>query len=229
MTSGSRGVPLHAGAERPGRILYGFDQTVGRRCRDDEPLADLPHGLMMTAVYGTRVAVDPLPQDAVQLRPFGDPDIVRNRVRRLAHFMLDGVWKLARNVLHERSAARHVQHLNPAADRKQRNVCVGRSARQLDFVGIATRLSRLERRMGLLAVQRRLNVVTAGQQDAVHFRHHGRGGVRGVVEDTHLAACAADSLLVVMLLGARGDSDDRHGAYILAGTATPIRSRAWDS
>src|SRR5436189_3197136 len=72
-----------------------------------------------------------------------------------------------RDVLHERSAARDVQHLHPAADCQDRQSPAARSARQakLEYVNLWLGWAELGMRVG--AVASRLQVGSAGQADPV--------------------------------------------------------------
>ena len=74
-----------------------------------------------------------------------------------------------RDVLDERAAGGDVQDLRAAADREQRQVAGHRPARQIDLELVAPRLGIVDRRVAILAVEHRIDVAAAGQQQAVEL------------------------------------------------------------
>ena len=96
-----------------------------------------------------------------QSRSFGSvTECVRSRLDR------------GRDVLHQRAAGGDVQHLGAAADRQQRHVAGHRAARQIDLELVAARLRVVGQRVAILAVEDRVDVAAAGQQDPVDFVQH---------------------------------------------------------
>src|SRR5688572_17418117 len=138
-------VPLHADAEPLARVLDGFDDTVGCRRRDDESAPHLLHRLMMTTVHRAGVAVNPLAQQLVEQGALGDPDVVGDGERRVAHLMGERFRQLTRDVLHQGAAAGNVQHLDAPADPKQRDISVARALCQLELEAVAAGFGRFER------------------------------------------------------------------------------------
>ena len=69
-----------------------------------------------------------------------------------------------RDVLDERAAGGDVQHLRAAADGEQRQVGSHRAPREIDLELVASRLGIVDGRVPLLAVEHRIDVAAAGQQ-----------------------------------------------------------------
>ena len=70
---------------------------------------------------------------------------------------------LRRNVLHERAAACDVEHLNPAADREDRQLPRASGGDERDLELVAPLFSLVDRRVRGLAISRRRDVGAAGQ------------------------------------------------------------------
>ena len=82
--------------------------------------------------------------------------------------------------------------------------------------------------MRRFAVQRRCDILAAGQQQAVEAVER-VGDLHGRLEDADFAAGMEDRLPVVLQLAARRDSNQWHEhqrRYIRVGTSIPIRSSA---
>ena len=99
-----------------------------------------------------------------------DRDLV-DGVGRTAALAVHDVGDLGQ-VLLERAAQRHVEHLVAAADAEQRQaeVAGGAGQRQLEHVGVGMAAGDVGR--GLGAVVLRVDVAAAGQQQAVESGHH---------------------------------------------------------
>src|SRR4029434_9581683 len=114
-------MPLHAEHESAARVLERFDHSVGRRRGDGQTFADVLGCLVMTAVHRAGVRIlEALAQGPFEQAIGCQPHVVRDRKAWLLDAMLDGRPDFIGNVLNERAAPRHVEYLNPAADRKER-------------------------------------------------------------------------------------------------------------
>jgi hypothetical protein len=82
--------------------------------------------------------------------------------------VLHGAGPFAREVLPERAAERHVHHLEPPADGEHRQARVARMREQGDLHQVPPAVDRPERRAGRLAVERRIHILAAREQQAVH-------------------------------------------------------------
>jgi hypothetical protein len=215
-------MPLHADAKARGRHFGRLDHAVGRRGRHDQPLAQHAHRLMMPAVDGPNVVGA---DEGSEARARRDRHGVRERGGRAGGVVRQERRRLARNVLNEGPAERHVQHLKATADRQHGQVGSQRAAHEIDLEGVAARLRHVIRRVRRLAVERRVHVVAAGQEQPVDAAQRDVGGFVDR-ERPRDGARAADRRFIVARLLAGRDGDDRHPAYIRAGTSTPIRSRA---
>ena len=111
-------MPLHGDEPSPVLRLDRFDDAVGRRGGDDEPVRRALDRLVVPAVD-------------VDLRPSGDPGKARSRLDRhrviapvllLRQAVRDLRRPFQRQVLHERAAAGDVDHLESPADPEDRNV-----------------------------------------------------------------------------------------------------------
>ena len=131
---------------------------------------------------------------------------------------LNGDADLLLDVLHERTAAGDVEHLDAATDCEQRKVGVDGSPRQLELVVVAAGLDAWIRGMRGLAVDRRQDIASTGQQNPVHRPNHVLRPVDRAVEHTDLRANTTDGFFVVTKLVAGRYGNDRHSH--LGGNAT---------
>ena len=121
-----------------------------------------------------------------------------------------GVADLARDVLHERTASRDVEHLDAAADREHGHVRFERARDQLQLVLVASGFGGGERLVRMLAVYRRQHVAAAGEQKPVEIPHHVSRRDPGRVENDRLASGTPDRLLVIVSLAGRRDCNLGH-------------------
>ena len=110
-----------------------------------------------------------------------------------------------RNVLHERASGGDVQHLHAAADREDRHIARDRLTRERDLEPIPLGVH-LCCRVRRFAIQGRVDVETAAQEQAVDAVQALRGIVRGF-ENDRLAAGAFHGLDVVVDARAACDAD----------------------
>ena len=161
-------MPLHANAEAGGRTLDRFDDAVGGGCRDREALRHMLDRLMVTAVDGTGVAlVEGLFHDVPETRSLRDPDVVCDRVPGLADTMIERPGDLRRDVLNERAPARHVEDLNPPADREDGEIGVERAAHEGELVLVPLDRRLLDGRVLLLAIAHGIDVAAAREHESV--------------------------------------------------------------
>ena len=116
------------------------------------------------------IAVDPqtiISNQCRQRRPGGDSHRVDGTVIRRGHAVYRAGRVLRWQVLVQCAAKRRVQQLNPAANAEQRLVAVQNFAQQRGFHRVARRagLAAVWRRG--CAVQRRIHVLPAGEQEPV--------------------------------------------------------------
>ena len=137
---------------------------------------------------------------------------------------------LGRDVLDQRAAQRHVQHLHAAADRQERQVGVERAARA-SAISNASRPGSAASNVGVrrLAVERRIDVAAAGQQQAVDARQDVRRASRR--RRRPRSARRRRGGPTPRSRTSAGSGRSRSGAwcaasYIRGGTAMPIRSSA---
>jgi hypothetical protein len=160
-------VPLHAEAEPLAGVFDRFNDAVGRRGGHDQTFAHRLDRLVMPAVDGTGVAFDGFAHQPLEQTVFGDPDVMRDGPRRFGERVIQAVGHLGRDVLDERAAASDIQHLDAAADRKDRQIRLRRQARQLQLEVVAAGLRRIEQLLGRFPVGRWEDVSAAGQQNPV--------------------------------------------------------------
>ena len=122
--------------------------------------ADAVEGLMVA-----RLHLRPVAYDRRQLRPGRHRDVVLGEHSR--NLLVDVRPDPVRHVLLDAAAERDVQHLRPAADGEHRQVALERSLhqRQLEVVALADHPRRLGVR--LLAVQLRIEIRAARENQAV--------------------------------------------------------------
>jgi len=113
------GMPLDADAERYGRQLDAFDDAVRRDGRGLKARRDQVHRLVVPAVDPHHVVLQVIGQEPGGQGPGRDPDVVRDRIARILDLVVQRRSDLARDVLHERAAGSHVQHLDAATDGQQ--------------------------------------------------------------------------------------------------------------
>ena len=88
-------------------------------------------------------------------------------MRRHRQLVQQRAGHLRRDVLHQRSPARDVEHLHAAADRENRQVLLPRRGHELQFELVAVRVHSHHRLVWLLAVAARRDVVSTGHHQAV--------------------------------------------------------------
>jgi hypothetical protein len=96
-----------------------------------------------------------------------DPDVVRvveRLVRRYLERMIESILHLRRDVLDQRSATGHIQHLDAAADCEDRHADAARFLHERNFELVAFGRPVDCRCVTCLAVTRRRDVVAAGEQ-----------------------------------------------------------------
>ena len=166
------------------------------------------HTLMVPAIDAERIT---LVQFFLHQRPhhaaLGQPDFVGHGIERGAHPVFRRTRNLIRDVLHERAAGGHVQHLQTAADRQHGQVGLERPSSQRQFVLVALGVHLLHARVTRLAVPLRIQVYASGQQQTPAPSHHLVNGVGCAIQRTRLAACPVDRFQVVGKSAARGDGD----------------------
>ena len=159
------GVPLHA--EHPPivtRPLDAFDDAIGR-ARDNMKIAcGQRDGLVMKGIHGeprgserrrqSRSGVDVHLMDTPVARPVA---IVGNRVAALGG-----------NVLHERSAERHIRHLDAATYRKHRKSAQLRGLHQGQLQRVAFRVHVAQGGMSRGTIVLRVDVLAAREDQGVH-------------------------------------------------------------
>jgi hypothetical protein len=156
---GALRMPLHA--DNPGgRILKldRLDASVFCSAGHDEPSPRFVDGLMVPAPgriersSDTRNSGAGFNIDAMQRSAVGVPTVC-------------GVEMLA-----ERAAQRHVQHLHPPTDRQRRDACTDGGPREGELQRIAQRFDPVHLGMSVLAVVGWINIPAADQHQPVHAR-----------------------------------------------------------
>src|SRR5436190_20019697 len=110
-------MPEDADGEAPVWILDRFDRSVLGVRRDTEALSNPPDSLMMVRLHRCTVSEQrPEPRSVLQRHV-----VVRERAGRVLVLL---VTDDLREVLHEISPARDVQHLAATADREHRHVAL---------------------------------------------------------------------------------------------------------
>jgi hypothetical protein len=142
-------------------------------------------------------------------------------MRRHCLFVVERSCHLRRDVLDQRAAGRDVQHLDAAANREDRQATRAGLADQLDLELVPLGGDLHDRRMHLLPVARRRDIVAPGQKESVSALERVGHTHRGV-DHADVAARVKNRLLVVFEPVARGNRNICHG-YIRVGTSIPIR------
>jgi hypothetical protein len=161
-------VPQHADGEAPVRKLDRLHEAVVGEPGGHHSLAELLHALMVS-----RLHLGALRADHTRGKRAGlEPDTVVG----------EGAWRVpvqleAGQVLVERPALDHVQHLHAAADPQHGHVALQRACAQgeLEAVALGTRAARL--RVRTCAVARRVDVGAAGQDQGVEHDEQLIGGL----------------------------------------------------
>ena len=107
------------------------------------------------------------------------------------------------NVLEQRAAERHVEQLVSPADRQQGQIRLEGGFEQGEFRGVAHRIDRPRRRVQLLAVERRVHIEAANDDEAVksadHVARADAGSKRrriGVRQQQRSSSCLEDQLVI---------------------------------
>jgi hypothetical protein len=130
-------VPLHTHHEAlVARHLDALDDAVRRPRHLAQPIAQALDRLVMHTVHLDLARVENPSQPRALAH---DLDSVRGLIARRLLTVRQRVRPLARNVLHERAAERHVQHLDAAADREQRHLILHCAQRESKLERVAGR------------------------------------------------------------------------------------------
>jgi len=111
--------------------------------------------------------------------------------------VLERAGNVVRYVLDEGAAQGDVQDLCAAADREHRQVALDRACHQFEFERVAVARA-LVRVVGLLAVQPRVHVRTAGEQEPVYVVPGRRAERSRSVDEERLGAATAHGFEVVV-------------------------------
>src|SRR5580704_5755549 len=158
------GMALESDNETPSRVFHGLDKPVVRACGHHEVAAEAAQRLVMHAVD-----IDDLcTRDRAQPRVGRYVDAVGELLTRAVLGVVVLGCALGADVLPERPSKRDVEHLCASADGEHRLVDVERPACEQQLRPVEV-LVNLDRAVGarFLAVQRRLDVRTAGKAHAV--------------------------------------------------------------
>ncbi len=164
MRAQALGVPLDSQHQALPLLLDRLDRPVGGPGGGHQAPAELLHRLVVERVHRDRRAAEHRPDGAAGR---GGDDVGGNArvlVLTMARVLADHVGQ----VLMERAATGHVQHLHAAADAEDRQTASIRSADQGQLERVDPRLGRAELLVGAGAIGGGLDVGTAGQADAVH-------------------------------------------------------------
>src|SRR2546428_2314725 len=155
-------MPLHADIKRMRRILETLDDAVRRERCDAKALTDVSNGLVMRGVHVELLFAD----DLREARPLFDEDVVTMTICGLAG-MVDVGAQLGTDVLNQRAACSNIHHLHAETDAERRHSTFARDARESELVVLPARIHRLDAGVALFAVNARITIIAAGEQDSV--------------------------------------------------------------
>ena len=180
-------MPEHADDERLSRILEPLDRAVVGPRDLAQPFADPPDALVVVRLHRRRATC----ADAG-----GRIDAHRVLGERAVDLAVLLVPDDLGQVLDEVAAARDVQHLEAAADREHRHVARERGLEQRELAAVALGVRSVRLRMRLGAVLLRIEVVAAGEEqaververllDAVLARRHEHRAAAGALDRAHV-------------------------------------------
>ena len=149
--------------------LGGLDYAVLGAGDGAEALAGARHGLVVERVDQRCAVADPAGEPARGLHLDGVPVLARLGLSVLdpVDHVRVRVGVLRRDVLREGTAVGDRQDLAAAADAEDRDALPERGTGDAELEGVVLRRNGVDRRVGRLAVVRRVDVLAAGQYDAV--------------------------------------------------------------
>jgi len=158
------------------RVFEPFDDPVGRERSHAQSLTDFANGLVVRRVDGELERG----KHARKVRPFLDDHIVMPAILGLARVANLGLV-LCVDVLDERTARGDVHDLHAEADAEHRDLMFACGFGERKVVCLAARVHRLDLGMALLAVNRGIAVIAAGEEEPVELAHELLGilGLRG--------------------------------------------------
>ena len=164
-------MPLHR--HDPGRVcvdwLGGFDDAIIRPRHGPEPRRQITDCLMMTAIHRCRARAErPLEQRT---------GLYAHLVIALLVAVRHGARALALEILIQRTAERHVEDLDAAADRENWQATLSRGLDERDLRRVAVSVDLTQARVRGCPVSLRSDVLTAGEYETTDGIDNASAGV----------------------------------------------------